>query len=43
MIQRRTACLYVAGPEGMVQAARSMLVVSAVDEGDIPTEEFSGY
>ena len=34
---------YVAEPAGMVQAARSMLVVSAVNEDDIRTEEFSGY
>jgi ferredoxin-NADP reductase len=34
---------YVAGPAGMAKAARSMLVVSAVDEDDIRTEEFSGY
>jgi ferredoxin-NADP reductase len=34
---------YVAGPAGMVQAARSMLVASVVDEDDIRTEEFSGY
>src|SRR5664279_5258409 len=35
MIQLRTACLYGAGPAGMVvQAVRSMVVVSAVDEDD---------
>jgi ferredoxin-NADP reductase len=34
---------YVAGPAGMVQALRAMLVVSSVDEDDIRTEEFTGY
>jgi ferredoxin-NADP reductase len=34
---------YVAGPAGMVQALRTMLVASGVDEDDIRTEEFTGY
>ena len=34
---------YIAGPTGMVQASRSMLVASGVDEDDIRTEEFIGY
>ena len=34
---------YVAGPAGMVQALRTMLVASDVNEDDIRTEEFSGY
>ena len=34
---------YIAGPAGMVQALRTMLVVSGVDEDDIRTEEFTGY
>jgi ferredoxin-NADP reductase len=34
---------YIAGPAGMVQQLRSMLVAAAVDEDDIRTEEFSGY
>jgi ferredoxin-NADP reductase len=34
---------YIAGPAGMVQASRTMLVASGVDEDDIRTEEFSGY
>ncbi len=33
----------VAGPAGMVQASRTMLVASGVDEDDIRTEEFTGY
>ena len=33
----------VAGPAGMVQASRAMLVASGVDEDDIRTEEFTGY
>lgn len=34
---------YIAGPPGMVQALRTMLVGSGVDEDDIRTEEFTGY
>ena len=34
---------YMAGPPGMVQAARATLVASGVDEDDIRTEEFTGY
>jgi ferredoxin-NADP reductase len=34
---------YIAGPSGMVQASRTMLVASGVDEDDIRTEEFTGY
>jgi ferredoxin-NADP reductase len=34
---------YIAGPAGMVQATRTMLVASGVDEDDIRTEEFTGY
>ena len=34
---------YVAGPAGMGQALRTMLVASDVNEDDIRTEEFSGY
>jgi ferredoxin-NADP reductase len=34
---------YVAGPPGMVQALRTVLVASGVDEDDIRTEEFTGY
>ena len=34
---------YIAGPAGMVQASRTMLVASGVDEDDIRTEEFTGY
>jgi Flavodoxin reductases (ferredoxin-NADPH reductases) family 1 len=34
---------YIAGPAGMVQASRAMLVASGVDEDDIRTEEFTGY
>jgi ferredoxin-NADP reductase len=33
----------VAGPAGMVQALRTMLVASGVDEDDIRAEEFAGY
>jgi ferredoxin-NADP reductase len=33
----------VAGPAGMVQALRAMLVAADVDEDDIRTEEFTGY
>jgi NAD(P)H-flavin reductase len=34
---------YMAGPPGMVQETRTMLVASGVDEDDIRTEEFTGY
>jgi ferredoxin-NADP reductase len=34
---------YIAGPAGMVQASRTMLVALGVDEDDIRTEEFTGY
>lgn len=34
---------YLAGPEGMVKAMRSMLVAANVNEDNIRTEEFSGY
>ncbi len=34
---------YIAGPAGMVQASRTMLLASGVDEDDIRTEEFTGY
>ena len=34
---------YIAGPPGMVQETRTMLVASGVDEDDIRTEEFTGY
>lgn len=34
---------YIAGPAGMVQATRAMLVAAHVDEDDIRTEEFTGY
>lgn len=34
---------YIAGPPGMVQAMREVLIASKVDEDDIRTEEFSGY
>jgi ferredoxin-NADP reductase len=34
---------YIAGPSGMVQGLRTMLVTSGVDEVDIRTEEFTGY
>jgi ferredoxin-NADP reductase len=34
---------YIAGPAGMVQASRTTLVTSGVDEDDIRTEEFTGY
>jgi ferredoxin-NADP reductase len=33
---------YIAGPAGMVQALRSMLLASGVDEDDIRTEELTG-
>ncbi len=34
---------YIAGPPGMVQALRTMLVASGADEDDIRIEEFTGY
>jgi Flavodoxin reductases (ferredoxin-NADPH reductases) family 1 len=34
---------YIAGPPGMVQALRTMLVTSGVHGDDIRTEEFTGY
>jgi ferredoxin-NADP reductase len=34
---------YVAGPPGMVQGLRSMLLASGVDEDDVRIEEFTGY
>src|ERR1039457_5194431 len=34
---------YVAGPPGMVKGLHMMINESGVDEGDIRTEEFSGY
>lgn len=34
---------YVAGPAGMVQGLRAMLVESRVNEDNIRTEEFTGY
>ena len=34
---------YVAGPPSMVQALRTALVTSGVDEDNIRTEEFTGY
>ncbi len=34
---------YVAGPAGMTQGLRAMLVESGIDEDDIRTEEFTGY
>ena len=34
---------YIAGPPGMVQGLRAMLVESGVDEDDIRIEEFTGY
>ena len=34
---------YIAGPAGMVQATRAMLVAAGADEDDIRTEEFTGY
>ena len=39
----RNPIFYIAGPAGMVQASRTMLVASGVDEDDIRTEEFTGY
>ncbi|MEK7546891.1 MAG: FAD-dependent oxidoreductase [Patescibacteria group bacterium] len=37
-------CLwYIAGPPGMAQAARQILLRNAVEEKNIYTEEFSGY
>jgi ferredoxin-NADP reductase len=34
---------YIAGPPGMVQGLRSMLLASGVDEDDVRIEEFTGY
>jgi len=34
---------YIAGPPGMVQALRAMLVASGVDADDVRIEEFTGY
>ena len=34
---------YIAGPPGMVKGLHMMINESGVDEGDIRTEEFSGY
>jgi len=34
---------YIAGPPGMVQALRTMLIASGVDEDDVRIEEFTGY
>jgi ferredoxin-NADP reductase len=34
---------YIAGPPGMVQALRAMLIGSGVDEDDVRIEEFTGY
>ena len=39
----RHPIFYIAGPAGMVQASRTILVASGVDEDDIRTEEFTGY
>jgi len=34
---------YIAGPPGMVQGLRQVLVASGVDEDDVRIEEFTGY
>lgn len=34
---------YIAGPPGMVQALRAMLIASGVDGDDVRIEEFTGY
>jgi ferredoxin-NADP reductase len=34
---------YIAGPPGMVQGLRSLLIASGADEDDIRIEEFTGY
>lgn len=34
---------YIAGPPGMVQGLRAMLIASGVDEDDVRIEEFIGY
>ena len=39
----RDPIFYVAGPPSMVQALRTTLVTSGVDEDNIRTEEFAGY
>jgi ferredoxin-NADP reductase len=48
MLQRHvdpatTPIYYIAGPPGMVQAVREMLIGSGVDEDDVRIEEFTGY
>jgi ferredoxin-NADP reductase len=43
-VDRATAPIYyIAGPPGMVQALREMLIDSGVDEDDVRIEEFTGY
>jgi ferredoxin-NADP reductase len=37
------AIYYIAGPPGMVQGLRAMLLESEVDEDDVRIEEFTGY
>jgi ferredoxin-NADP reductase len=37
------AIYYIAGPPGMVQGLRAMLLASGVDEDDVRIEEFTGY
>jgi ferredoxin-NADP reductase len=39
----RSPIYYIAGPPGMVKRLHKMINESGVDEGDIRTEEFSGY
>lgn len=34
---------YMAGPPGMVQAMRGLLLASGIDEDDLRSEEFTGY
>lgn len=34
---------YIAGPPGMVQGLRAMLIASGADEDDVRIEEFTGY
>jgi NAD(P)H-flavin reductase len=48
MLHRHLDCVdlpicYIAGPPGMVQATRAVLVAFGVDEDDVRTEEFTGY
>jgi ferredoxin-NADP reductase len=38
-----SAVYYVTGPPGMVHGLRTLLKASGVDDGDIRTEEFTGY